>query len=97
VKVTLESEKPSGNPKVDRIPVEFHPASARAGEKSPAVVLLHPLGTKKLREMRQFARQLEQFTAAYDHVHTAWLNEKTSRHSSSAHDHPTDLEEGSPA
>jgi len=48
-------------------------------------------------EMRQFARQLEQFTAAYDHVHTAWLNEKTSRHSSSAHDHPTDLEEGSPA
>ena len=23
-------------------------------------------------ELRQFARQLERFTAAYDHVHTAW-------------------------
>jgi DNA-binding MarR family transcriptional regulator len=27
-------------------------------------------------EMRQFAQQLERFTAAYDHVHTAWMNER---------------------
>ena len=27
-------------------------------------------------EMRQFARQLERFTAAYDRVHTAWLSER---------------------
>ena len=48
-------------------------------------------------EMRQFARQMEQFTAAYDHIHTAWMNEKTGRPSSSPHDQPTDLEEGSTA
>src|SRR5205823_9581735 len=58
VKTMLQSEQPSGNPTVDRIPVEFHPASAPAGERSPAVVLLHPLGTKKLTEMRVFARYL---------------------------------------
>jgi DNA-binding MarR family transcriptional regulator len=45
-------------------------------------------------EMRQFARQLEQFTAAYDHVHTAWMSEKTGRPRTSAHNHPADLEEG---
>ena len=27
-------------------------------------------------EMRQFARQLERFTTAYDHVHTAWIDER---------------------
>ena len=30
-------------------------------------------------EMRQFARQLELFTAAYDRVHTAWMNERAGR------------------
>src|SRR5215472_3681107 len=30
-------------------------------------------------EMRQFARQLERFTAAYDRVHTAWMNERAGR------------------
>ena len=30
-------------------------------------------------EMRQFARQLERFTAAYDHVHTAWMSERARR------------------
>jgi DNA-binding MarR family transcriptional regulator len=27
-------------------------------------------------EMGQFARQLERFTAAYDHVHSAWMSER---------------------
>ena len=27
-------------------------------------------------EMRQFARQLERFTAAYDRVHSAWMSER---------------------
>ena len=40
-------------------------------------------------EMRQFAQQLERFTAAYDHVHTAWMNERV------ADPHrPADPEEG---
>jgi DNA-binding MarR family transcriptional regulator len=30
-------------------------------------------------EMRQFARQLERFTAAYDHIHTARVNERAAR------------------
>jgi DNA-binding MarR family transcriptional regulator len=30
-------------------------------------------------EMRQFARQLERFTAAYDHVHTALMSERARR------------------
>ena len=30
-------------------------------------------------EMRQFARQLERFTAAYDRVHTAWMSERAGR------------------
>ena len=30
-------------------------------------------------EMRQFARQLERFTAAYDHVHAAWMSERAGR------------------
>ena len=30
-------------------------------------------------EMRQFARQLERFTAAYDRVHTALMNERAGR------------------
>ena len=58
VQVTLPSEQPSGNATVDQIPVEFHPAAAPEGAKTPAVVLLHPLGTKKLTEMRLFARYL---------------------------------------
>jgi DNA-binding MarR family transcriptional regulator len=40
-------------------------------------------------EMRQFAQQLERFTAAYDHIHTAWINERAA----DPH-HPADLEEG---
>ena len=40
-------------------------------------------------EMRQFAQQLERLTAAYDHVHTAWMNERV------ADPHrPADPEEG---
>jgi DNA-binding MarR family transcriptional regulator len=40
-------------------------------------------------EMRQFAQQVERFTAAYDHVHTAWLNKRVA----DPH-HPADPEEG---
>jgi len=39
-------------------------------------------------EMRQFARQLERFTAAYDRVHTAWISERAGRpdsHSRTTH------------
>jgi len=48
-------------------------------------------------EMRQFAQQLEQFTAAYDRVHTAWMCERAGRQGSrprNAHhlDHPADPE-----
>jgi DNA-binding MarR family transcriptional regulator len=32
-------------------------------------------------EMLQFARHLEQFTAAYDSVHTAWMSERAERQS----------------
>ena len=53
-------------------------------------------------EMRQFARQMERFTAAYDHAHVALMTERTERTEgragpqvrASAHDHPADLEEG---
>jgi len=53
-------------------------------------------------EMAQFARQLERFTAAYDHSHVAWMTERTglteghpgARVRTSADDHPADLEEG---
>lgn len=53
-------------------------------------------------EMRQFARQLERFTAAYDHAHVALMTERTGRmdgHTSarvraSADDRPAGLEEG---
>jgi predicted MarR family transcription regulator len=53
-------------------------------------------------EMRQFARQLEQFTAAYDHAHVALMTERTGRvdgHAGtrgriSADDKPADPEEG---
>lgn len=53
-------------------------------------------------EMGQFARQLERFTAAYDHVHTALMRERTGRPGdqpaghirTSAPGHPADLEEG---
>src|SRR6201986_1023422 len=31
------------------------------------------------REMRQFAEQLERFTAAYDRIHTAWMDERVAR------------------
>jgi DNA-binding MarR family transcriptional regulator len=41
-------------------------------------------------EMRQFAQQLERFTAAYEHVHTAWVNERVA----DPH-HPADAEKGS--
>ena len=51
-------------------------------------------------EMRQFARQLERFTAAYDHVHTARMSERAGRPDSHPQtqprqqpDHPADLEE----
>jgi DNA-binding MarR family transcriptional regulator len=53
-------------------------------------------------EMRQFARQMEQFTAAYDQAHVALMTERTERMAgragpqvrASAHDHPAELEEG---
>lgn len=53
-------------------------------------------------EMRQFARQLEQFTAAYDHAHVALMTTRTGRmdgHAgtrprAAADDQPADLEEG---
>jgi len=56
-------------------------------------------------EMLQFARQLERFTAAYDHSHVAWMTERTgftdghpgARVRASADDHTADLEEGSTA
>ena len=52
-------------------------------------------------EMRQFARQLERFTAAYDHVHAAWMSARARRPDSrprttprpAALHHPADLEE----
>ena len=53
-------------------------------------------------EMRQFARQMEQFTAAYDRAHVALMTERTGRRDGpagtrariSADDQPADLEEG---
>jgi DNA-binding MarR family transcriptional regulator len=60
-------------------------------------------------EMRQFAQQLERFTAAYDHVHAAWISERAPRQDetggharSTDPQHPaaseqTELEEGSHA
>ena len=53
-------------------------------------------------EMRQFAQQLDRFTASYDHAHTALMTKRTghvdghagNRARASAHDHPADLEEG---
>jgi DNA-binding MarR family transcriptional regulator len=53
-------------------------------------------------EMGQFALQLERFTVAYDHVHNAWMTERTERMDGnagtrvrdSADDQPADLEEG---
>jgi hypothetical protein len=56
-------------------------------------------------EMHQFAQQLERFAVAYDHVHTAWVNERAGRRDGpAAHtrtrtarpDHPADPEEGTP-
>ena len=51
-------------------------------------------------EMRQFALQLERFTAAYDHIHTAWMSGRDGRPDSrpgartptTGPHHPTDLE-----
>jgi DNA-binding MarR family transcriptional regulator len=52
-------------------------------------------------ELRQFAQQMERFTAAYDQIHTAWVNERARHpeaHTPSAEPHHrtdlTDLEEG---
>jgi DNA-binding MarR family transcriptional regulator len=53
-------------------------------------------------EMRQFARQLERFTASYDHVHAARMNERAARMdnhpgaraSIAGPRHPADQEEG---
>jgi DNA-binding MarR family transcriptional regulator len=52
-------------------------------------------------ELRQFAQQMERFTAAYDHIHTAWMNERAGRPDSHLEAHTpsaepyrrTDLEE----
>ena len=52
-------------------------------------------------EMRQFAQQLERFTAAYDRVHTAWMSRRPGpegsrpgAHASTRPRRPADLEEG---
>ena len=42
-----------------------------------------------MEEMREFARQLERFTTAYDHIHTARVNER-----GASPKHRADLEEG---
>ena len=44
-------------------------------------------------ELRQFAQQMERFTAAYDHVHAAWMGARAGAHPSPAEpQQPTDLE-----
>jgi dienelactone hydrolase len=58
VQVTLPSERPSGNPVVDRIWVTYYAAEGSTASPCPAVVLLHPLGTRRLKQMKQFARFL---------------------------------------
>jgi DNA-binding MarR family transcriptional regulator len=53
-------------------------------------------------ELRQFAQQMERFTASYDQIHTAWMSRRAGRPDShpEAHTpgaeplHPADLEEG---
>ena len=45
-------------------------------------------------EMRQFAQHLERFTAAYDHIHTAWVNERAAGPQPPAELPPAELEEG---
>lgn len=42
-------------------------------------------------ELHQFAQQMERFTTAYDHVHSALVSGRTKPH------HPADLEEGTNA
>jgi len=52
-------------------------------------------------ELHQFAQQMERFTASYDQIHTARMNERAGRpdrrpeaHTSAEAHHPADLEEG---
>lgn len=54
----LPSEKPSGNALNDRVWVAFYEPAVPSGERIPAVVLLHYLGSRDSVEMRAFARYL---------------------------------------
>ena len=56
--VSLPSPVASGIPANDRIWLLFHPAWGATDRRSPAVVLLHPLGEGRLKVERQFARYL---------------------------------------
>jgi dienelactone hydrolase len=58
VVVTLPSPEPSGVPVNDQIWLRFYLAHAEAGQKAPAVVLLHPLGDARLKTVKRFARYL---------------------------------------
>jgi dienelactone hydrolase len=58
VEITLPSEAPSGNPVVDRIHFKWYPVVRADGAKSPAVILLHYLGSTGEENFRQFAQLL---------------------------------------
>jgi dienelactone hydrolase len=57
---SLPSERPSGFERNDQIWFSYYPAPVRAGERAPAVILLHHLGTTKNQEMPRYARYLNQ-------------------------------------
>lgn len=55
---SLPSERPSGFEANDRIWFSFYPAPVGPGERAPAVILLHHLGTTTNKEMPRYARYL---------------------------------------
>jgi dienelactone hydrolase len=56
--LSLPSAEPSGIAVNDRIWITFYPTAHVSERRTPAVVLLHPLGDERLRQMRRFARYL---------------------------------------
>ncbi len=60
LEITLPSEAPSGNPVVDRIHFKWYPVIRADGAKSPAVIVLHYLGSTGEKNFSRFARRLNQ-------------------------------------
>src|SRR5215212_412085 len=58
LKVVLPSAEPSGNPTNDWIRLIYYPAVGAQATRSPAVILIHPLGESRNRNMHQLARYL---------------------------------------